>query len=68
MITYELRKIDWDGNNVSKLEITEAEYNCFSREIRKKRADEVIQSIKKLSEIIGEAETKSMIRSALKEI
>lgn len=64
-----LTQEDSNGNIIyDKLEITEAEYNCFCREIRKKRADEVIQSIKKLSEIIGEAETKSMIRAALREI
>lgn len=51
-----------------RLELTETEYKHFTREIRKKRADEVIQSIKNLSEIIGTAETKSMIREALREI
>lgn len=65
---YYLTKSDDNGNFYNDLEITEAEYNCFSREIRKKRADEVVQSIKKLGEIIGEAETKSMIRAALREI
>lgn len=64
-----LTQEDSNGNIVyDKLEITEAEYNCFCREIRKKRADEVVQSIKRLGEIIGTEEAKRMIRSALREI
>lgn len=66
MVAYYLQKIDED--EVEDLELTESEYNCFAREIRKKRADEVVQSIKKLGEIIGVAEAKSMIRAALREI
>ena len=59
------------GNSLEldeEFELTENEYNCFAREVRKKRADEVINSIKQLSEIIGVAEVKSMIRTALREI
>lgn len=69
---YYLTKVHCDECDVTypteELEITETEYNCFAREIRKKRADEVVQSIKKLGEIIGVAEAKSMIRAALREI
>ena len=63
---YYLTKICNDENE--ELELTENEYNCFAREVRKKRADEVIKSIKQLSEIIGVTEVKSMIRTALREI
>lgn len=69
---YYLTKNHCDENDVTypieELELTETEYNCFVREIREKRADEVIQSIKKLGEIIGVAEAKSMIRAALRKI
>lgn len=65
-VKYYLTKICNDENE--ELELTENEYNCFAREVRKKRADEVIKSIKQLSEIIGVAEVKSMIRTALREI
>ena len=49
-----------------ELELTENEYDCFTREVRKKRADDVIKSVKQLSEIIGIAEVESMIRMALR--
>lgn len=68
MEKYYLTKTYNDENVCEQLEITESEYNCFAREIRKKRADEVVQSIKKLGEIIGVAEAKSMIRAVLREI
>lgn len=61
---YYLTKICNDENE--ELELTENEYNCFAREVRKKRADEVINSVKQLSEIIGIAEVESMIRMALR--
>lgn len=65
---YYLTKTHYDQNDIEELELTEDEYNSFAREVRKKRADEVLQSIKKLSEIIGAAETKSMIRAAFREM
>ena len=69
-VKYYLTKICNDENEEldEEFELTENEYNCFAREVRKKRADEVINSIKQLSEIIGVAEVKSMIRTALKEM
>lgn len=65
---YYLTQADGNGSIYDRLEITETEYNAFCREIRKSRADEVVQGIKKLGEIIGVAETKNMIRAALREI
>lgn len=67
-MNYYLIQTDGNGSVYDKLEITETEYSAFHREIRKKRADEVIQSIKRLGEIIGTDATKSMIRAALREI
>lgn len=63
---YYLTKICND--ETEELELTENEYKCFAREVGKKRADEVIKSIKQLSEIIGVAEVKFMIRTALREL
>lgn len=69
---YYLTRVRYDECDVTypieELEITESEYSCFAREIRKKRADEVVQSIKRLGEIIGKEEAISMIRAALREI
>lgn len=57
-----------NGSVYDRLEITETEHNILCREIRKKRANEIAQSIKKLGEIIGVAETKSMIEAVLREM
>ena len=66
---YYLTKIyNNEHDEIEELELTENEYNCFAREVRKKRADEVIKSIKQLSEIIGVDEVKSIIRTVLPEI
>lgn len=66
---YYLTKIyNNEHDEIEELELTENEYNCFAREVRKKRADDVINSIKQLSEIIGVDEVKSIIRTVLPEI
>ena len=66
---YYLTKIyNNEHDEIEELELTENEYNCFAREVRKKRADDVINSIKQLSKIIGVDEVKSIIRTVLPEI
>ena len=56
------------GNIENELEITEAEYNEITRTIRKKRAETVQQLIKELAQTIGSDETKSMVRTTLREL
>lgn len=47
------------------LEITETEYNAFCKEIRKKRADKLIEDIKGLCDMIGIEATKNIIKTTL---